>query len=376
MRDLPRGPARRGAGHGLGRAREGARDHDPRQEHRRPLQGRPRQHRGHAGPQGLRLRGRADPDDGRGGAPARGRLGGPAAPDPLRVEEGARGQQAPDRPHQQDRPRRRADAGSRAGDPGPLPLARDPRGAPGVPDPLRLGPHRFRLARPERHIRRPETAPRHDPRAHPASGHRGEPLQDDCREHRLLGLLRPARDRPRPLRQPGQGRGARGRARRRHDRREGEDGEDLHVRGDRARGGDRRLGRRHLHDLRLSRDRDRRHDPRPRRPDPAARHPHRRADALHGVPRQRLADVRPVGKVRHEPASARTAGEGARQKRRASDAEDPGAGLLRGAGAGRALARDPGGDDAARGLRVRARPPAGHPAAGRERRAAGALRSW
>src|SRR4030095_13482543 len=46
---------------------------------------------------GHRLRGRAHPDDGRGRSAPRGRIGGPAAADALRSEEGARGRQAADR---------------------------------------------------------------------------------------------------------------------------------------------------------------------------------------------------------------------------------------------------------------------------------------
>ena len=117
VRDLPRRPARRGARHGLGRAREGARDHDPRQEHRRQVPRHGDQHRGHARPPRLRLGGRAHPDDGRGRAAAGRRLRGAAPADALRAEEGARGRKAPDRAHQQDRPGRRPGGGGRGGDP-------------------------------------------------------------------------------------------------------------------------------------------------------------------------------------------------------------------------------------------------------------------
>ena len=55
------------------------------------------------------------------------------------------------------------------------------------------------------------------------------------------------------------------RAARRLDRPEGQGRQDLPLRGHRARRGDRRVRRRHLHDLGVSADRDRRHDPRPRR---------------------------------------------------------------------------------------------------------------
>ena len=92
--------------HGLERARARARHHHPRQEHRGPLPRHQDQHRRHPRPRRLRRRGRARAQDGRRRPPAGGRLRGPAAPDPLRAAQGARGAAAPGRGHQQDRPRR------------------------------------------------------------------------------------------------------------------------------------------------------------------------------------------------------------------------------------------------------------------------------
>ena len=66
------------------------------------------QHRRHAGPRRLRRRGRAHAQDGRRRPAAGRRLRGPAAADPLRAQEGARGAAAAGRGDQQDRPRRRA----------------------------------------------------------------------------------------------------------------------------------------------------------------------------------------------------------------------------------------------------------------------------
>ena len=79
------------AGHGLDRPRAGEGHHDHGEEHVDHLRGHEDQHRGHARPRGLRRRGRADPDAGRRRAPAGRRRRGPAAPDPLRAAEGARG---------------------------------------------------------------------------------------------------------------------------------------------------------------------------------------------------------------------------------------------------------------------------------------------
>ena len=69
--------------------------------------GRQAQHRRHARPRRLRRRGRARPDDGRRGPAARRRLRGPAAADPLRPAQGARGEAAGDPRRQQGRPPRR-----------------------------------------------------------------------------------------------------------------------------------------------------------------------------------------------------------------------------------------------------------------------------
>ncbi len=66
--------------------------------------GRPHQHRGHAGPRRFRLGGGADADAGGRRAAAGGRRRGPAAPDPLRPQEGPGGRAAPHRGRQQDRP--------------------------------------------------------------------------------------------------------------------------------------------------------------------------------------------------------------------------------------------------------------------------------
>ena len=86
-----RQPGGRRPGHGLDgpRAREG--HHDPRQEHRRPLRRREDQHRRHARPRRLRRRGRAWAHHGRRRAAARRRERGPAAADPLRAAQDARG---------------------------------------------------------------------------------------------------------------------------------------------------------------------------------------------------------------------------------------------------------------------------------------------
>ena len=104
VRRVPREPGRRRAGHGLDgpRAREG--HHDPRQEHGGPLRRREDQHRRHARPRRLRRRGRARPRDGRRRAAARRRERGPAAADPLRAAQGARGAPAGDPRRQQGRP--------------------------------------------------------------------------------------------------------------------------------------------------------------------------------------------------------------------------------------------------------------------------------
>ena len=70
------------------------------------------QHCRHARPQRLRRRSRARAQDGRWRHAARRRQRRPAAADALRARQGARSQAAADRRHQQDRPLRRAPAGS------------------------------------------------------------------------------------------------------------------------------------------------------------------------------------------------------------------------------------------------------------------------
>ena len=168
--------------------------------------------------------------------------------------------------------------------------------------------------------------------------------------------------------------GARGRAAGRLDRREGQGRQDLHVRGDRPGRRGRGVGGRHHRALGLPGHRDRPDDPGPDRPDAALRHPRGRADALDGVPDQRLADVGAFGQVRHQPPPARAPRERAREERRPADGQDEGDGLVPRARARRALARDPGGDHAPRRLRVLARPAAGDLPPGRERGAPRALR--
>ena len=87
-RHLPREPGHGGARHGLQRSGAGARHHHSGQEHRRPLQGREDQHRGHAGPRRFWRRGGADPQDGQRRHPAGGRRRGSHAPDPFCAEQG------------------------------------------------------------------------------------------------------------------------------------------------------------------------------------------------------------------------------------------------------------------------------------------------
>ena len=101
-------------------------------------------------------------------------------------------------------------------------------------------------------------------------------------------------------------------------------------------------------------------------PLPLPGHPRGRADALDGIPDQRLAHVGPIGQVRDQPPPARAPGEGARAQRRAPDGEDARARFLPRARPRRAVARDPGRDDAPREQRVLARTAAGHPAPRRE----------
>ena len=108
VRRLPRQPGRRRPGDGLGGPRARAGHHDHGQADRHHVRRRAAEHRGHAGPRGLRRRGRAQPADGRRGAAARRRRRGSAAADPLRALEGDAAPTAGHRRDQQDRPERRA----------------------------------------------------------------------------------------------------------------------------------------------------------------------------------------------------------------------------------------------------------------------------
>ena len=105
-RHLPRQRARRRAGDGLDRPRAREGHHHHGQEHGHPLPRHAHQHRRHARPRRLRRRGRAHAEDGRRRPAAGRRQRGPAAADPLRAAQGARGRAAADRGDQQDRPRR------------------------------------------------------------------------------------------------------------------------------------------------------------------------------------------------------------------------------------------------------------------------------
>ena len=107
-RRVPRQRARGRTGDGQQRARARARHHDPREEHRGPLPGRPDQHRRHARPRGLRRRGRADAVDGRRRDAAGRCVRGAAAADAVRAAQGSRAPADADRRDQQDRPSRRA----------------------------------------------------------------------------------------------------------------------------------------------------------------------------------------------------------------------------------------------------------------------------
>ena len=90
------------ARHGLERPRAREGHHDPRQEHGDHVHGRARDRRSgddqrhrHPRPRRLRRRGRARPVDGRRRRAARRRERGPAAADPLRAAQGARGRSSP-----------------------------------------------------------------------------------------------------------------------------------------------------------------------------------------------------------------------------------------------------------------------------------------
>ncbi len=201
VRRLPRRLRRQRARHGLDgpRAREG--DHDPRQEH----VGRPRrreaQHHRHAGPRRLRRRGRARADDGRRDPPARRRLRGPAAPDPLRAAQGARAAAAGDPRDQQGRPSRRADRRGRRRGLRALPRPRRRRVPDRLPDRLheRQGP--LGVDDGGRGGNRPEAAHGPDGRADPRAHLRGGPPAAGAgHEPRRLPLRRPPRPLPRPPR--------------------------------------------------------------------------------------------------------------------------------------------------------------------------------
>ena len=94
------------------------------------------QHRRHARPRRLRRRGRARADDGRRRAAARRRERGPAAADPLRAAQGARGAAAGDPRRQQGRPARRADRRGRRRGLRAVPRPRRRREPDRVPDRL------------------------------------------------------------------------------------------------------------------------------------------------------------------------------------------------------------------------------------------------
>ena len=144
--------------------------------------GRQDQHRRHAGPRRLRRRGGARAEDGRRRAAARGRLRGPAAADPLRAQEGARG--ASCRPivviNKIDRPDARIPGGAER-DLRPLHRPRRHRRPARLPRALhqRQGRHRRTPydGRPGEDLR-----PLFDahPRAHPAAGGRRRRRRCSC----------------------------------------------------------------------------------------------------------------------------------------------------------------------------------------------------
>ena len=94
------------------------------------------QHRRHARPRRLRRRGRAGAVDGRRRAAARRRVRGPAAPDPLRAAQDARGQAAGDPRDQQGRPARRPHRRGRARRRGAVPRPRRRHRPARLPDRL------------------------------------------------------------------------------------------------------------------------------------------------------------------------------------------------------------------------------------------------
>ena len=131
--------------------------------------GRPHQHRRHAGPRRLRLGGRAHAHAGRRRAAPGRRRRGAAAADPLRAEEGARGEPAADRRHQQDRPERRPPRRGARRDLRPVHRSRGHRGPARVPGALhqRADRHRHAQARRARALAR--AAVRDDPRDRPGA---------------------------------------------------------------------------------------------------------------------------------------------------------------------------------------------------------------
>ena len=116
----------------------------------RPHRRRDHQHHRHPRPRRLRWRGRARPVDGRRRRPARRRLRGPAAPDPLRAAQGARREDAGHPLHQQGRPPRLAHRRGRRRGLRAVHGPRRHRGADRLPDRLRVGQGRPRLAGPPR----------------------------------------------------------------------------------------------------------------------------------------------------------------------------------------------------------------------------------
>ena len=147
VRLLPGEPGRRRARPRLDgpRAREG--HHDPGEEHRRSPRRREDQHRRHAGPCGLRRRGRARADDGgRRAAPGR-RERGASSADPLRAAQGARGAAPGDPRREQGRPARRARRRGRRRGLRALPRPGRGREPDRVPDRVRERQGRARRAR-------------------------------------------------------------------------------------------------------------------------------------------------------------------------------------------------------------------------------------